>query len=86
MPNVFPNSHIFTREKEGKGSLRQLELGFLTDMFHKLKEMVQHFPSVGPRALIQQAQGFFHSAGRDGGSAYYTSSFYHEQYILRISR
>lgn len=85
MPNVFPNSHIFTREKEGKGSLRQLELGFLTDVFHKLKEMVQHFPSVGPRALIQQTQGFFHSAGRDRGSAY-MSSVYHEQYVLRISR
>lgn len=68
----FSYSHIFTREKERRGSLRQLEPGFWTDVFHKVKEMVQHFPSVGPRALIQQTQGFFHSAGREGGSAYYT--------------
>lgn len=35
-------------------------------MFHKLKEMVQNFHSVELRALIQQAQGSFYSAGKEG--------------------
>lgn len=60
------HSHIFIREKVGRDSLKQLEVAFEWMCFINWKKWCNIFPGVGLRALIQQAQGSFHSAGREG--------------------